>query len=289
MGILKLKRGFCFKITCIFFIIVFCICNNPSGVNQGSFTFSVLDIGQGLSQIAQDGANAIVWDMGPPGEYEKWKHSYIGSGKPRIDAIVISHRDIDHSGGLMHIDTSVNWSGTLVMSSYEDSSYLRNMCRNWSKGITCKVIREGEKLDYLDEVDIECIWPFESQSPKPCSDQQTNYYSMVFLLRHNLTQVIITSDIDSSAGQLISMKYGKTLMSDIMVIPHHGSRYSVNRTFFGYIKPDIAIISCSQNNTYGHPSDEILKLLMLLGSETLITYVDSTIVFRSNGFYWERF
>lgn len=289
MGVLKLKRGFCFKIIGILFIIVFCICNNPSGVSQGSFTFSVIDIGQGLSQIAQDGSGAVVWDMGPSGGYEKWKHNYITSGKPRIDAIVISHRDMDHSGGLTHLDTSINWSGTLVMSSYEDSSYLKNMCSNWTKGITCKIIREGEKLEYLDGVDIECIWPFELPVEKPCSDQLTNYYSMVFLLKHNLTQVIITSDIDSSAGQMISTKYGKTLMSDIMVIPHHGSKYSVNRTFFGYIRPDIAIISCSQNNSYGHPAKEILELLMVLGSETLITYVDGTMVFRSNGFYWERF
>ena len=288
MDILRLGHVFYFIIICFFIIIHFC-CNNPVSNDQSSFIFSLFDVGQGLSQIAVKDSHAIVWDLGPPEAYASWKKQYKNVGKPLIDAVVISHRDIDHSGGLLFLDTSINWTGTLVMSSYEDSAYLKQLCGNWKKGITCKIIGEGERLDYLEGVDIQCIWPFDFQEEYPCSELLTNYYSLVFLLKYNLSQIIITSDIDSAAGQMISVKYGTTLMSDIMIVPHHGSAYSVNSTFFGYIRPKTAIISCSKNNPYEHPSDAALRLLMQLGAEILITYIDNSVYFRSNGYYWECF
>lgn len=281
---LKSRRGFYFNIS----VIVFCFCNNPVNIDRSSFTFSVFDVGQGLSQIAVKDSHAVVWDLGPSCEFDKWKSSYEKIGKPYIDAVVISHRDLDHSGGLQNLDTTINWTGNLVMSRYEDSTFLKKMCRNWKKKMNCKIIGEGDNLNYLEGVDIQCIWPFDFSEHYSESGKLTNFCSLVFILRYNSSQVIITSDIDSVAEQLISIKYGINLMSDLMIVPHHGSAFSANRTFFGYIRPQIAVISCSKDNTYNHPSDAVLDLLIQLGTEIFITYSDGPVYLRSNGYYWER-
>lgn len=47
----------------------------------------------------------------------------------------------------------------------------------------------------------------------------------------------------------------------IIKVAHHGSRYSTGEAFLKKTKPEIAVISCSSTNRYGHPGAETVKRL----------------------------
>ncbi|MDG5815615.1 MBL fold metallo-hydrolase [Chitinispirillales bacterium ANBcel5] len=280
-------RGFCFSVISLWFLWG---CNSSTGVAEGDdFTFSIIDVGQGLSQIAFQQNRSVVFDMGPARNYDNWLEEYKRIGKPHIEAIVISHTHEDHWGGLRHLDSSINWSGTLIISPHEDSSFLREKSTYWRDEIQFELCVWDDTLYFFDEVIIRCLWPPENINEMvPIVDRFKNFYSLVFSLEHHRNSVLITSDIDTLSQQNIYEKYGYQLRSDIVVAPHHGSAGSADHIFFGYVLPSVTVISCSENNTYGHPSRRMLQEIMNTGSETLLTYIDGTVVFRSNGYYWSR-
>ena len=103
----------------------------------------------------------------------------------------------------------------------------------WDDPVHIRVIGEGDSLSCLEDVNIRCIWPFDNaDEPTPVPDESVNHFSLAFLVTWNSTQILITSDIDSSAEKKIALRYGKSLQSQIMVVPHHGSAGSVNENLF---------------------------------------------------------
>jgi competence protein ComEC len=105
--------------------------------------------------------------------------------------------------------------------------------------------------------------------------------------------VLITSDIDSMDERLLYEQMKWELRSDVVVVPHHGSAGSLNRMFFGYVSPRLAIISFGIGNTYGHPADAVYDVFSMMGTEVLTTeelegsaIASNHIEAYSNGAYW---
>ena len=263
--------------------------NDPQGNVTGNLIFAVINVGQGLSQAIVTNEKAIVCDMGDVDEFTMWQDGYTKLGSPYIEAIVISHGDMDHKGGLKLLPGNTGFSGLVIVSPYEDTASLRAFAGNWSSSIIYKTVKQGDTLSLMNSVYMECLWPPKS----PQTDQwvennfNKNRFSLCFKIEYGNTSFLLTGDIDTVAEDKLAEKYHFELNSDIVVIPHHGSRGSLHSLFYGYVNPDIAIISCGINNTYGHPSDDVIKLLAFQMMITLYdTRYDNHVVGRSNGEYW---
>lgn len=264
-------------------------CNAPLTVSSGTdVSFMVVDVGQGLSQFIVSGNEAILVDVGPPDADDKWFAAYNSIGRPLIRAIIISHRDSDHSGGLEWIDESIAWSGTLIASSREDTALLRARCIRWLQPIAISSVEQGDTISLINSCTLDCLWP---PSPGvndivPVSEDSTNFYSIVCRARNGNCSVLMTGDIDSTGARAIAIQYGIQLRSDIVVVPHHGSAGSACPLFYGYIRPSYAALSFGTGNSYGHPSAEILTMLARQGIQFLSTMGAGSIVWSSNGYYW---
>lgn len=70
---------------------------------------------------------------------------------------------------------------------------------------------------------------------------------------------------------------------DCLKVGHHGSRYSTTEAFLEKIKPEVAIISCSLTNTYGHPSPETVERLKEAGSQVEYTMKNGAITVETDG------
>jgi competence protein ComEC len=252
------------------------------------FDFAVLDVGQGLSQIGVSGGRAIVWDMGLDSAFPLWQAGYARLGSPAIMAIAISHTDGDHAGGLGMLPLSIDFTGVVIVHPHLDTAALRAAAGQWrTKAVFC-VRSAGDTLGGLDGVIIHCLWPpREFERPAGATDDQyRNRASFCFRIVHGSNSAFISSDIDTAAERALSRRYGYGLQSEILVVPHHGSRGSVDPAFFGFIRTQEAIISCSLPNEYGHPAPEMIELLASMGARIRITADDGDVVLRSNGMYW---
>jgi competence protein ComEC len=274
---LIVKHHFFFKITVCIAVIFFFNCHTTD-LAESEFVFAVADVGQGLSQIGVQNDTAIVWDLGTMEMSGNFKTLYRKLGSPFIKYIVISHSDLDHCGGLGGIDSSIRWSGIVIVKPFEDTSYLRKLCRNPAV-ISFEVLSAGKQLQCFGDVAIECLWPDSTVE----SDDR-NVSSFVFLLTHGRNSCLITSDIDSVAQRKI-VTGNRSVKTDILVVPHHGSR-NFSTLFFQYANPEHAVVSCARNNTFGHPSQEVLKTLISLNAKIYYTFMDGYLFFRSNYYYW---
>jgi competence protein ComEC len=264
-------------------------CNAPlPDTSDTEALFMVVDAGQGLSQFIVAGDEAILFDAGPMDAAANWHSAYSMLGRPFLRAIVISHRDLDHSGGLGWIDQSVSWSGTLLTGSREDTAYLRSLCTNWQKPITISTLSQGDIVALNNDCTLQCLWPPQAQHNDsiPVPADSTNFFSIVCGGRIGNCSMLMTGDIDSTAARELAVRYTTQLRSDILVVPHHGSAGSVCPLFYGYVRPSIAVLSFGSGNTYGHPSDALLAMLAGLGIRSVSTSAYGSLLWTGNGYYW---
>jgi competence protein ComEC len=162
------------------------------------------------------------------------------------------------------------------------------MAVQWRDDISFTTIAQGDTVEGLSGVHIECIWPPRALNEvRPLPDSLKNRFSLCFLVRYGGTTVIITSDIDTMAERSLAEGFGYRLASDIIVVPHHGSAGSADDVFYGYVNPDVAVISCGIGNTYGFPAKKVMDLLYQMKVRPYITATTGTVTAISNGYYWD--
>lgn len=285
-----LKSGHQF--TCRFcYITLSCLqlfCADPVKTDP-EFTLIVVDVGEGLSQIGVQNSKAIVWDVGSDDNFDELLRCYKEAGSPVIQSIVVSHSDWDHCGGLTMLDSNVSWTGNIIVSEYEDTAYLRSLSSYWEDQVNFSICKKGNYLNSFEDIEfkgieIECLWPPENASKEFTSK---NTLSLTFLIRYGQTTCMIASDIDSNAQKTIAEEQRYKLRSWILIAPHHGSA-DFNPLFFLYVNPDITVISCSEFNQYGHPSESLMTFLINDQSDILLTYLNGSTSFISNSYYWYR-
>jgi beta-lactamase superfamily II metal-dependent hydrolase len=276
------------KIAVLSFCLISLVCVRSPIAPEGSndFRFSVVDVGQGLSQIGVYHGCALIWDMGEVEGYDEWLRVYQKAGRPWINMIVLSHGDLDHTGGLSAITPEINWSGQIGLNAFEDTSIIRKRCQKWGKPIYFRTISQDDTMLIEDVVKIRCLWPPRQELGNQ-GEFEPNRYSLVFLITHGYSTILISSDIDSVACEEVFNRYGGQIQSDLFVVPHHGSIFSYNYSFFSSVQPNCAIISYGEN-TYGHPSQQIISLLFSMDCQVGFTAEYGSFFFNSNGYYWSQ-
>lgn len=249
-----------------------------------------MNVDQGLCQVGIKDGEAIVWDMGDKTYFPLWLEGMQKLGQPYMKAIIISHDDMDHKGGLHLLPRNLDFSGLIIVSPYVDTASLRTFAKHWSPFIYFQVMKQGDTLALFNDVSIQCLWPpFGAETEQWVKENyQKNRMSLCFKVTYSQTALFITSDIDTLAAEKLTQKYQQSLKSDLIVVPHHGSYSSLHPLFYGYVNPDRAIISCGMNNPHNHPSSAVVKFLALqMMISVFDTRFDSPIIGRTNGEYWE--
>ncbi len=235
----------------------------------------MLDIGQGDSLLIEmpTGERLLV-DGGP----DKSVLSKIGTillpWDRRIDVVIPTHPDADHITGLIELAKrydvgSVIETGAQAHTPQGDIFSQIDLPR--------KLVSAGETLTY-GEVTIEFLWPDQTlQGEYP---QDRNDTSLVMLLSYGQTTILLTGDAEEFAENMFASR-AKNI--DVLHVGHHGSLTSTTWELLGETKPDVALISVGENNTYGHPHPVVVSRLILSGAEIFRTDLDGDILLTSYG------
>ena len=235
---------------------------------------SVVDVGQGSGAAYQSADGAwLVFDTGPGADTMAQYLRYCGVN--RIDAIVLSHSDSDHIGGLAHLLRDFRVERLFASPAAEASE-------EWQ-----------EILPYLDDTEVVAI-----DAPAAYEDGA---------LRLDLSLVAESEDGGENANQVVSrladdgfsaLFPGDTAAADladipwagptdVLLVPHHGSKNSWDAAFYEARTPALALISAGVGNRYGHPSPETTDGLAALGIPTACTAQDGAIrLYVRDGQLW---
>jgi competence protein ComEC len=215
----------------------------------------VLDVGQGLAVVIKTSQDLTVYDTGMAwrgggSAAEQVIIPFLADrGVDRIAHLVVSHADIDHSGG-----TAVLLDHALVSQVFAGEPL---------PGVDASACVRGEGW-WSGAIRFEFLYPGR---PSASAGNNGSCVLRVSAGRHSL---LLTGDIEQSAeSELLALQ--PALQADAVIMPHHGSRTSSSPAFVDAVAPTIAIAPAGYGNRWGFPSPQVESRWQATGATTLST------------------
>ena len=224
---------------------------SPAVIRSGEMQVTVIDVGQGLSVLVRTASHQLLYDAGPRFSARSDSGLRIifpylrGEGLQKLDGMVISHDDADHSGGAASLLSlmPVKW----VSSSLPAGSPLLAGVRH----IPCRV---GQSWHW-DGVGFTMLGP----DAIALAGKKDNNRSCVLKVDSAYGSLLLPGDIEREAeAGLVAAGSGK-LAADVLVVPHHGSKTSSTPAFIEAVHPQAAIFTAGYLNRFGHPKPAVLQ------------------------------
>ena len=231
------------------YLVLLCVYFIPFK-NAISSEVCFVNVGQGDCCFIRHNNKTIFIDTGGLKYKDLARNSLIPFLKKKrvynIDLVVTTHDDFDHNGALKSLQTNFKVNKVMTDSSFQTMTYGDLKLTNYNNHI-----KEGG---------------------------EDNELSLVIGFRLGGKDYLITGDA-SKEVEVNMMKEYKTIPCDILKVGHHGSKTSTSDAFIKWIKPEVGIISCGKNNTYGHPHKEVLTILQNNNVKIRRTDLEGTITY----------
>ncbi len=221
-------------------IIVFPFSTNIPA--PGSLQLTVLDVGQGSAYLIKKNDRVLVYDLGPRYSGGSATRSVLipylqNQGISKIDLLVISHADSDHAGDIRALKSQFEIGRIFVgepVRYLDQTQSCHHVSRwNWS----------GTEFRFLTVANQ--------------ASETGNNASCVLQVSHHGFQALLTGDIEKKIERQLVSEYAKQLKSELVLVPHHGSRSSSTRDFVTHVDPEWVINSSGYLNRYRFPADSV--------------------------------
>ena len=269
--------GTLFVVMCGILIYV----NQAANSQPYSIQLSFINVGEGDSALIQnsDGYNILI-DGGKVSEGQTVLAYLRNNGVYTLNAIIATHADSDHIGGLISVleatDISVD---AVIYNGYPGDT------QTWNAFVLA-VADEGltlETAQFPGELTWGTTMAYVLNPVSNLVNPDSNDVSLVLLFDHLEIESLFPGDIDSTVESEI-MARGTPIAADILKVAHHGSNYSTSVEFLNAVQPFDSIISVGPN-PYGHPGAVTLGRLLAIGSNIWRTDISGTILIVSDDGY----
>lgn len=238
-----------------------CLWLNSRWQQYGAFRAAVLDVGQGESVALCSGSEAALVDCGSSNSYvdagSVAADALQSAGIRRLSAVIVTHYHADHTNGLTEVLTRLSVD-TLYLPDIEDEYGVRDR-------LVSLAAHQGADVVFVTEpTRIALGEAVLTVYPPLLTTGDLNEQGLTALATAGDFDLLITGDMAGQTEQLLAQTY---LLPDVevLVVSHHGSRYSSDESFLRAITPDNAVISVGDNR-YGHPAEETLRRLQAVGA-----------------------
>lgn len=216
----------------------------------GAVRVTVLDVGQGLAVIAQTHAHALVFDAGPaygPGADagSRIVVPYLrAAGIRRLDAMILTHDDADHTGGALSVLQALPVHD--LLTSLPDGDPLLFHAEREGR------CRAGQSWTW-DGVRFDLLHPPAGNAPVG----RDNDRSCVLRIASGERAVLLPADVEARGEEQL-LATSTSLAADVLVAPHQGSRTSSTPAFVAAVAPRAVVFPAGYRNRYGHPHPEVI-------------------------------
>ncbi len=237
----------------------------------------VFDVGQGTAVLIRTRHHQLLYDTGPAYTDNFDAGSGIltpylrSQGLRKLDALIVSHNDADHSGGMEAILKNFNidhlWLGEPEKHKSEANQPTSENCH-------------GVPDWQWDDVS------FHFMEWEPLPNAKSNNRSCVLLVEYQTQKILLTGDIEKPVEQqLLAQKVLSPI--DILLAPHHGSHSSSTAGFVAETYPHYVIYSAGYRNQHGHPHKDVRERYQHVNARELNTAMSGALEFNWRNHQWE--
>ena len=254
--------------------------------------FANVGQGDGIAIRFPDGKTMLV-DAGPESSASRFvkylKNNFFKTGENTFDYLLLTHSDEDHCGGMVKIceEFKINkifrpniyskypaegipifdeTNGDATNKTIETTWAYYNAIKAFNNETNNIIITNIDLLNSTEKIQgegysIDFYYPtkdYISSTDVGSVGSIHNNYSPIMVLNYNGKKIMLTGDI-SITGEALALNNSNLPDIDVLKVAHHGSGTSTSTDFLIATKPEYAIISCGRDNSYGHPTTELLN------------------------------
>jgi competence protein ComEC len=268
-------------------------------VEAGKLEVSILDVGQGdgLFVVTPGGKTVLIDGGGAFGGFpghEQMRGSdpgeeaispYLWSrGFKKIDVVALTHGHQDHLGGLTAVLNNFRVGRLWIGREVKNPGMVKLEALAAEKKIPVEYQARGRHFS-MDGVEGEFLWPEMAEDARAAAAAAAkNNDSLVLRLQYGDRVLLLPGDAEKQAEHvMLSENTAVELHADVLKVGHHGSKNSTTEEFLDAVGPKVAVISAGEDNSYGHPSPELLARLRAAGARILRTDQDGAVRILTDG------
>jgi competence protein ComEC len=239
----------------------------PPRPAPGVFEVVAADIGQGNAVLVRTATHSLLYDTGPRhgGDSDAGQRVLVPLLRAlgeRLDRVVVSHRDSDHSGGAASVLARHAQADLLSsMGPHEALSprhppipCLAGQGWNW----------DGVRFEFLHPLAsdygmpavkpnaLSCVLRIVAAAdPRPTSASEATGAPAAIAL--------LAGDIERAQEARLVREAADALRADLLLVPHHGSKTSSSDVFLDAVQPGVALVQAGYRNRYGHPAPSVME------------------------------
>ena len=244
---------------------------------RGSVEILMMDVGQGDAiALRSPRGRWLLVDTGPaPRDADPASHPVVRTlkarGVRRIEALVLTHPDLDHIGGagavLDAFDVGVVYDPGLPAGK---QAFVDVLDMADSREVPWKAARAGDRIE-VDGLSVRVLYPLSGLEP----GGESNASSVVLHVVLGDFDALLTGDAYKDVDRLLAP--GLTGVVEVLKVGHHGSDTSTDPLLLATARPEVALVSVGRYNRYGHPAREVLRRLEDSGARVHRTDQEGTI------------
>lgn len=238
-----------------------------------------IDVGQGDCTLVVSDGEAMLIDAGET-VCGVTVADYLDSmGITKLKYVIGTHPHSDHIGGLSYIIENVEVE-TVIMPQLPDdivptTTVYENLLETISEN-NLKIRAARDEVLTLGTSKVEIFAPLGDYS-------NLNNYSVCAKITHGENTFLFTGDTEETAEKNFVMRCGNSLDAKVLKMGHHGSDTATYTELLDVVNPRYAVVSCGENNKYGHPHQDALDRVEKYADYILRTDLSGTIIFESDG------
>lgn len=227
--------------------------NNP---DVGELAMYAIDVGQGDSTFFMfpDGTNMLI-DAGEAASASTVISLLDSLNIEKLDRVVCTHPHADHIGGMQAVIKRYDIGQVYMPDAVSTTKTFSDMIdKITEKNINVNFVCAGDVIS--DE-----MYKITVLSPEDREYSEMNLFSVVIKVTYIDTSFIVMGDAEKENEADMAEHFGTSLKCNVLKVGHHGSDTSTTDRFLSFAKPEIAVISVGEDNSYGHPSEKVINRL----------------------------
>lgn len=227
----------------------------PAGSPRAALEVRMLPVGDGAALLVRTPRACLLVDAGR-GPSEALR-GLAAARLRRLDALAITHGDVDHTGGAVAVLERVRIGELLLPRIVAERPELQPLrAAAARRGVRVRLVAAGDAMVWQG-LACQVLWP------PPAGELADNDSSLVAVLEADGARLLVTGDLEAR-GEAALVATGANLAADVLQLPHHGSRTSSSMVLLGAVRPRVALAATGMHPRFDYPHPQVVRRVQAL-------------------------